>query len=112
LRVGAAGLPLSRLREREGPAKREGEGLYPGLSKTLTMSRCECPPDIRSHAGGMAGLLILSRKRGRGSHLGKLPANANSSTRLRPLGASRARSLSSSIAGSPIRPTTAAASIR
>jgi hypothetical protein len=30
-------MPLSRFsREREGPAKREGEGLYTGLGKTLT----------------------------------------------------------------------------
>jgi hypothetical protein len=32
----------------------------------FTMSSCGCPPDIRSHAGGMAGLLILSPQ-GRGS---------------------------------------------
>jgi hypothetical protein len=35
-------------------------------SLPLIMSRCGCPPDIRSHAGGMAGLLILSPQ-GRGS---------------------------------------------
>jgi hypothetical protein len=33
-------------------------GVGPSTSLRPVMSRCGCPPDVRSHAGGMAGLLI------------------------------------------------------
>jgi hypothetical protein len=46
-----------------GPAIGWWRGLGGGLGAPSTalravMSRFGCPPDIRSHAGGMAGLLI------------------------------------------------------
>jgi hypothetical protein len=49
-------LPLSRFwREREGPAKREREGLYTGLGKTLTSPRCAVCPSSPAKSGRRVG---------------------------------------------------------
>ena len=44
--------------DRRAAQRCEGSTGYPSTMLRMVMSRCGCPPDIRSHAGGMACLLI------------------------------------------------------